>query len=50
MEELETPKRRRRLGNHATHPPVSAWSTDEVVDFLREHGITDEDVLRSFQG
>ena len=50
MEELETPRRRQRLGHHATHPPVSAWSTDEVVDSLRDHGITDVDVLQSFQG
>ena len=50
MEELEAPKRRRRLGNYATPPPVSTWSTAEVVDSLRDYGITDEGILQCFHG
>ena len=51
VEELEVPKRRQRLGSCATHSvSVAAWSTEKVVDSLREHGITEDSVLQSFHG
>lgn len=49
MEELDVPKRRQRLEKSPT-APVATWSTEEVVYFLEERGITEERILQSFQG
>ena len=46
-EELELPKRRRL--SSCTNRPVTAWSTAEVVDSLRDRGIP-EALLQSLYG
>lgn len=52
IEELELPKRRQRMEDATSLPaePVETWSTDKVVNFLRESGITEGGVLQSFHG
>lgn len=51
-EELEVPLRRQRIEDRTCLPaePVATWSTEKVVDFLKERGITEESVLQSFHG
>lgn len=52
IEEMEVPIRRQRLEDSTCLPaePVATWSTEKVVDFLKERGITEESILKSFHG
>lgn len=52
IEEMEVPIRRQRIEDRTCLPaePVATWSTEKVVNFLKERGITEESVLQSFHG
>lgn len=52
IEEMEVPIRRQRIEDRTCLPaePVETWSTEKVVDFLKERGITEESILQSFHG
>ena len=47
LEEIGYLTRRQKLDRSG---PMANWTTEEVVDALRKHGITDEDILQRFSG